>query len=253
VQLTRRNFILAAAAVQLAACSGQHDEQADRAAPAPAPAAAAPARTVAVELFTSQGCSSCPPADAVLDKIGQEPGIVVMSRPVTYWDRLGWRDTFGRAQNDALQLSYVRRLGAQTYYTPQAVVQGAAELIGSHERTLRERIAEARGRGGPDLQVADGSVRLSGNAARPAEVRVVALKSHADVPIGRGENGGRTVRYTNVVLDEAAIGAWRGGAAELPIPAAATRVRGADRYAIIVQESGAGPILAASYLPAPAG
>jgi len=248
VQLTRRNFILAAAAVQLAACSGQHDEQADRAAPAPAPAAAAPARTVAVELFTSQGCSSCPPADAALERLGREADVVVLSRPVTYWDRLGWPDTFGRAEHDRLQNQYNLRFGTGRNYTPQTVVQGAVELVGSEEALLRQRVAEAQRQAGPTIRIDGDEVQLSGGAARPAEVRLLALRGHAEVPIGGGENGGRTVRYTNVVLDERPIGRWSGGTARIKLPSEALKTKGADRHAVIVQEQGAGPILAASYL-----
>lgn len=241
-----RTGLAAVGLMALAACAQAPEQSASAVAPQPQPAA--PVRTVAVELFTSQGCSSCPPADAVLERIGREPSIVVLSRPVTYWDRLGWPDTFGRPEHDALQRRYQARMQLPDHYTPQAVVQGTAQLIGSHEPVLRERIAEARRGAGPTLTVARDAVSVSGVAARPAEVRLVALRSHADVPIGRGENGGRTVRYTNVVLDERPIGRWTGGEARFAVPAEALRVAGADRYAVIVQELEAGPIVAAGYL-----
>lgn len=110
--------------------------------------------------------------------------------------------------------------------------------------------ADRRGgaRSGPDLRVERGAVSLTGATARPADVRLVALRSHSDVAIGRGENGGRTIRYTNVVLDDRRVGSWSGGAARFDVPAAALQVAGADRYAVIVQETDAGPILAAAYL-----
>ena len=89
---------------------------------------------------------------------------------------------------------------------------------------------------------------LDGTASAPAEIRLVALRSRVRVAIGRGENSGRSVDYINVVVDEAPIGSWRGGPLRLPIPAGRLRTRGADRYAVIVQESGGGQVLAASYL-----
>jgi len=248
----RRHFVTGSLLWALAACSGGTGGAAESAegaqsgaAPSAPPAAV---RTVAVELFTSQGCSSCPPADAALERLSKEPNVVVLSRPVTYWDRLGWPDTFGRAENDALQNSYNVRFQTGRNYTPQAVVQGQAELVGGMEPLLRQRVAEAQRRPGPTVRAERGAVLVAGTAARPAEIRLLALKSHADVAIRRGENGGRTVRYTNVVLGERSLGAWRGGEARIALPREALRVTGADRFAVVVQEEGAGPILAATYL-----
>lgn len=249
--MDRRNFALAAASLMLFACGRATPETAAPALTATPPTAppARALRTVAVELFTSQGCSSCPPADEVLQRIASEPGVVVMSRPVTYWDRLGWPDTLARSENDQRQFAYARRMRLDDYYTPQAVVQGGAQLIGSHEARLRTRIAEARRASGPALSVERGGVRIAGGrTGGPAEVRVVALRSRADVAIRRGENAGRRIRYTNVVIDEQVIGRWSGGAALVPVPARAIRVAGADRYAVIVQAPEGGPILAATYL-----
>ena len=219
----------------------------------PRPAlAAAPAHPVVVELFTSQGCSSCPPADAALDRFSRDPNIVAISRPVTYWDDLGWRDTLARPANTALQRSYAARLADNDVYTPQAVVQGNVALLGGRTGAIHRAVDEALAHPGPSLAVEGGAggraLVLDGAAARPAEIRLLALRARVPVAIGRGENGGRTVDYVNVVVAEDVIGGWRGGHLRLALPAARLRAPGADRYAVIVQLPNAGPILAAHFL-----
>ena len=206
-------------------------------------------RPVLVELFTSQGCSSCPPADEFLDRLSREPGIVTISRPVTTWERFGWRDTLARPENTRLQERYAARYHEEGY-TPQAVVQGRVMLVGGRAGAVPRAIDEYRvAAGAPTrLHVEHGALLLDGSSGGSAEIRLVALRSRVRVPIGRGENGGRTVDYVNVVVGETVLGNWRGGPLRLPIPAARLHVVGADRYAVIVQAPGAGPVITASYL-----
>lgn len=207
---------------------------------------------VAVELFTSQGCSSCPPADAVQAKFAAEPGVVAITRPVTYWDRLGWKDTLARPANTALQQAYAaKRLPGAGVYTPGMVVQGRAGAVGGQEAKVRGLIGQASRLAEPGLTVAaapDGGrrVALSGNGT--GEVIVVALRRAVDVAIGNGENGGRRIRYSNVLIGERSVGSWNGGTTTVAIPAAALKIAGADRYALLVRQPGGGPILAARYL-----
>lgn len=212
-------------------------------------AVASNGRPVLVEMFTSQGCSSCPPADEFLDRLSHEPGIVAISRPVDSWDRLGWRDTLARHENTELQERYATR-NHEEGYTPQAVVQGRVMLVGGREGAVHRAIDEYRAAAGapPRLSVAHNTILLDGAAPGEAEIRLVALRSRVRVPIGRGENVGRTVDYINVVVEESALGSWRGGPLRLPIPAARLHVAGADRYAVIVQAPGAGPVITASFL-----
>jgi hypothetical protein len=206
-------------------------------------------RPVLVELFTSQGCSSCPPADRFLDQLSHEPAIVAISRPVTSWDRFGWRDTLAREQNTDLQRRYAIR-HREDGYTPQAVVQGRVMLIGGREGAVHRAIDEYRAASGaaPQLRVDGQTLILDGTTAQPAEIRLLALRGRVTVPIGRGENSGRTVDYVNVVVDETSLGTWRGGPLRLPIPAARLHAAGADRYAVVVQEPNAGQVLTASFL-----
>jgi hypothetical protein len=233
---------LALAAGLLAAFSGV---------PASIRPAAAP---VLVELFTSQGCSSCPPADAVIERLAREPGIVAVSRPVTYWDRLGWKDTFAREVNTDLQKAYASRGGEGSgVYTPQAVVQGRTAIVGSREAGLRRLIAAERNRLRPAVTVAelaDGarSINIGAGTRTEASVTILALRSSAVVRIGAGENGGRMVRYTNIVVAETGIGRWRGMAERYRVAGTVFRRRDADRYALIVRSGESGPVIAARYI-----
>ncbi len=209
---------------------------------------------VAVELFTSQGCSSCPPADALIEKLSREPNIVVLTRPVTYWDQLGWKDTLGREANTILQRSYAGRGGEGSgVYTPQAMVQGSAAAVGSSEGKLRRLIAAEKQKPGPAVvarATTDGGrmIMIDQNVKANTSVQLLALKSVAVVRIGAGENGGRMVRYTNVVLAETEVGRWQGGSVAITVPGRIMKQAGADRYAIILREGAAGRIAAARYI-----
>lgn len=217
---------------------------------------AAPVRMtpVAVELFTSQGCSSCPPADALIERLAREPNIIAITRPVTYWDNLGWKDTLAREANTALQRLYAARGGEGSgVYTPQVVVQGQAAAVGSSEGRLRRLIAAEKQKPGPRISAratADGgrTILIDQAGKANATITVVALKAEAIVIIGAGENGGRAVRYTNVVVAENDIGRWSGGQAIFAVPARLMKRPGADRYAIIFREGPAGRIMAARYI-----
>jgi hypothetical protein len=211
-------------------------------------------RVVVAELFTSQGCSSCPPADIVAAHLAKNEKVVVISRPVTYWDRLGWKDTLAREENTALQRSYARKDFANSgVYTPQMVINGHRGAIGSREYQVRDIIVSELDKSNvASVQISPitsggYSISLKGKVARDATVTLVALDSTATVKVGRGENRGRELTYTNVLRDENVIGTWNGGSAEYTVTAADMQVDEADRYAVIVQESGAGDIVAASY------
>lgn len=209
---------------------------------------------VAVELFTSQGCSSCPPADALVERLSNEPNIIVLTRPVTYWDRLGWKDTLAREDNTRLQRAYALREGEGAgVYTPQAVVQGDKAVVGSREERLRSLIAAEKAREGPRIRAwttPEGGrlIEIDQNVRDDASVSVVSLRHKAVVRIGSGENGGRTVRYTNVVLAEQRVGRWTGGHLEMTLDPDLFRKNGADRHALLLRQGEAGRIVAVRYL-----
>jgi len=219
------------------------------AAPAAATAAGPP---VLVELFTSQGCSSCPPADALLAKLDTEGGVVTLSRPVTYWDRLGWKDTLARPANDLLQRSYAARgLPDGGVYTPEAVVQGSTAAVGSDERKLRRLIAAART--AHPMTLTQAGDRVTASRALPGtELRFVAVAKRRAVRIGRGENSGQAIGYTNVVLNEAATACAPSGACSAAIPVAIAGQPGADRWAAILQDKGGGRVQAVRWIGRPA-
>lgn len=211
---------------------------------------------VVVEFFTSQGCSSCPPSDRLAAKLAAESGVLVIQRPVTYWDRLGWTDTLGKAANTSLQRAYAARVlgGRNGVYTPQAVVAGKIGLVGSDEASLRQEIAKARTGNRTQIRLMrkiDGltEIIVEGEARRRAGVLLVGLDRTETVVVSRGENGGRTLRYTNIWKGEAQLGTFAGGKTRLDVSPADRRIPGADRYAVVVREGNDGPILAGVRLP----
>lgn len=214
------------------------------------------ARPVVVEFFTSQGCSSCPPADQFARRLAEEPSLLVIERPVTYWDRLGWKDTLGKQENTHLQRAYARRTlgGRNGVYTPQAVVNGKTGVVGSREADLRGLIAQARFAKLPDIEVMekpDGTaeVMITGAGAAFANVQLVGLDRTETVRIGRGENGGRSVTYTNVYKGERSLGTLAGDGASYMIEPSERSIDGANTYAVILREGDAGPILTGRILP----
>ena len=159
----------------------------------PAFAGTATQPTTVYELFTSQGCSSCPPANAEIDKLSTKDDVLALSYGVTYWDYLGWKDTFARPEFTKRQRDYVRALGARNAYTPQVVLNGA-----SHNS--RARKLGAPGEIGQDLAITETGGRLQATGSGKA-ILLAYTPGRQDVPVKRGENGGRTVSVTNVVTD----------------------------------------------------
>ncbi len=204
-----------------------------------------------VELYTSQGCSSCPPADAVFAGITGRADIIALSLHVDYWDYIGWKDTFGNKAFADRQRAYARAAGEKTIFTPQMVVNGRDKLVGADaaklERLLRKTGVAA---GGPKITLTrKGSkltVQASASEPLPAGtmVQVVRYIPLAPVKIARGENAGRTIVYSNIVTSWQKVATWDGRAPlslELTAP-------GDQPAVVIVQEPGPGAILAAAVL-----
>lgn len=211
------------------------------------PAAAADAaHPVVVELFQSQGCSSCPPVNANLLTIVDRPDVLALSFGVTYWDDLGWKDTFASPRFTARQWAYAKSFAHSQVYTPQLVVNGRKEGVGADPREFRALIAQGdRGLGGPALAFAAGRVSIgAGSAPHSADVWLVRYDPRlVQVPIQRGENGGKTLPHRNVVKELTRLGAWSGAAETLALPPPADP---AWRSAILVQLPTGGAILAAA-------
>jgi hypothetical protein len=198
-----------------------------------------------VELFTSQGCSSCPPADRLAVDLARDPTLVVLSLPVDYWDYLGWKDTLALKAFTARQKAYGEVRGDRQVYTPQAVIDGAVHAVGS-DRDAIEQATQASGPGTAlsvpvTAEEAGGTIRIRVGAApggEPATVVVLPLKKRCDVSITRGENKGRTVTYTNVVRDLVGIGTWTGGESTYEVPSTLVSMRGGDSYVVLLQTGG---------------
>ncbi|MER9342408.1 DUF1223 domain-containing protein [Mesorhizobium sp. M0601] len=210
-----------------------------------ATSAAAGETLTVVELFTSQGCSSCPPANANLIKVKDRPGVLALSFNVTYWDYLGWKDTFGKEEFTQRQVRYEPSLGRSGPFTPQVVVNGRADAVGARPGEIEQLISSGGHGDGPSLSLAGGKVSIGAGPVPggKADVWLVRYgKGVVEVPVARGENTGRTLPHANVVHSLTRLGSWTGDATALPLPAAT----GGLSTAVLVQVPGGGPILAAA-------
>lgn len=196
-----------------------------------------------VELFTSQGCSSCPPANANLIEISRRPDVLALSFGVTYWDRLGWKDIFAKPEYTDRQVKYEKPLGHDGPFTPQVVVNGRADVVGNRIAEIDDLIAE-QGRV-PSIDLKDRSLTISeGSApAGKADIWLVTYDERTvNVPVKRGENSGRTLPHKNVVHSLTKAGIWNGRTETIDIPPAKPGLR----TAVLVQAPDGGPILAAA-------
>jgi hypothetical protein len=218
--------------------------------------AARPARAattpVVLELFTSQGCNSCPPADEYFSELISDPGIIAISYHVDYWDYLGWRDTLAAPDFSQRQYDYAKARGDMDVYTPQVVVQGGRHTTGSDRAAVKSLLREAVLSASPTLSLAHQGdelvIGIEGGPEGHGTLWLVPLAEMIEVPIKRGENAGRTLRYHNVARRLLPVGMWTGGAQRLVMPATEVLSGGATACAVLLQEDGHGPILAAARL-----
>ncbi len=220
-----------------------------------APLAAGETPLTVVELFTSQGCSSCPPADALIGELAERDDILALSHHVDYWDYLGWEDTLAQPVNTERQRAYARDLGLRYVYTPQVVIQGAYQTTGSHRQAVLDKIARARpGNSVPVSIDRDGKGELvisigAGSGREDAAVWLAMFDKERVTPVGGGENRGRVARTFNAVRSFARVGSWNGEAMALRVPAPSSGASGeGDGCAVIVQARDGGRILGASRL-----
>ena len=209
-----------------------------------------------VELFTSQGCSSCPPADKLLAEVAERPDVIALTLAVDYWDYLGWKDTLAKHGHTSRQKAYAKLRGDSKMFTPQAVVNGAAMAVGSDRSALEQTLATARTPEVPvTLEVRDGKLMVSVGAGTGAgEVWLCPVASKAKVDIVRGENEGSKVTYHNVVRGWIKLGDWNGSAVSFEAPLRRPGDADIDTLAVLVQSgssSAPGPILGAALQPIP--
>ncbi|MGE0562911.1 MAG: DUF1223 domain-containing protein [Pseudolabrys sp.] len=206
------------------------------------PAAGAEPRAV-IELFTSQGCSSCPSADRVLGELARDPSLVTLSLNVDYWDYIGWKDTLALHGHTTRQQAYARTRGDREVYTPQAVVNGVVHVLGSDKAAIERAIRLTREKVQPltvpvTLKIADGkaTVTLPANAnAKRGEVWLCPVTSQISVAVGRGENRGRELTYHNVVRGWTKLGDYTGKAETFSVPLSSFAGKDIDRLAVVVQ------------------
>lgn len=214
-------------------------------------AAKAQQSPVVLELFTSQGCTSCPPADALLSRLAEKDGVIALAFHIDYWDYLGWSDSFAQHAFTLRQKAYARALRQRSLFTPQVVVQGRELLVGSDDVNILSRIeAHSAAPTIVDLDATrqDGELRIQLSSpvpVGPTDIEFVAYLPSAEVVIEAGENAGQTITYTNIVTDWRTVARWDGiskfdvtfdGISSSPL-------------VVIVQSPGMGPILTAAKLP----
>ncbi len=205
---------------------------------------------VVVELFTSQGCSSCPPADALLEELAARPDVIALALHVDYWDYIGWKDTLGSPEHTRRQQGYALAAHERMIYTPQFIVGGRVPVGGAHPDELEGQITE---QANADAQIALSVSLLEGGRltisaeplARltgPIQIELVRYLPQAVVDITRGENKGRRITYANVVTSWQTLGTWSGrGALSAEAP-----YTGDEPGVIILQGASFGPIYAAA-------
>ena len=214
-----------------------------------------------VELFTSQGCSSCPPADKLLGELSHDQGLIPLTLAIDYWDYLGWKDTLALPGHAKRQKAYSHVRGDhEGVYTPQAVINGSVQALGSDRTAIEHAITQSHGNKATlslPLTMTLDNGRLTVAAAAGAnenasgEAWLCPITKSVEVVIGRGENSGRTFTYHNVVRRWVKLGVWNGKASTWSIPLADFKSDGVDAVAVIVQSGAAsapGPMLGAAFM-----
>jgi hypothetical protein len=216
--------------------------------------AAAPfaaSRPAVIELFTSEGCSSCPPAEALIGELAGRPDVLALAFHVDYWDSLGWRDRFAFPAAVQRQDQYAKLLGHSSVYTPEVILDGRADYVGSDRRAIESAATGVRSGVAVELSTVDDSLRVSLGGSQclaPSEVLLISYLRKAVSAIGHGENAGRTLQEFNIVRSIRTLGHWDGTAqhfevALVRLPADATDV------ALIVQSPASGQIIGAASRP----
>ena len=206
---------------------------------------------VVVELFTSQGCSSCPPADAFLTELRATPGIIALTYHVDYWDYLGWKDTLGGPEFSQRQYDYAKARGDMDVYTPQMIINGGRHVVGSQKDNVRAAIAEARQQTWP-VRVTLGengreiTVELGAGAKEDATLWLLPLVPLMPVKILKGEIAGREIEYRNVVRKILPAGMWTGKPERLVLPRDGVLAPECTGCVALLQKGKAGPVLGAA-------
>jgi hypothetical protein len=195
-----------------------------------------------VELFTSQGCSACPPADQAMKDLIATGKVIGLSYHVDYWDYLGWADTLATSGNTSRQYDYAEAMGRTGVYTPQAIINGQDHINGSDIDLINQTLEEQRAKGqGLSVKVATAFVNDEiiidvGSGAGSAKVTVVYFSRSNEVKVERGDNAGATIDYWHNVRDIQVIGVWEGSAVQYKLPGTLLTKDNASGMAVLVQQ-----------------
>jgi hypothetical protein len=223
------------------------------------PQTSEPAKAV-VELYTSQGCSSCPAADALLKTYAQRPDVIALTLPVDYWDYLGWKDTLAKAQFTNRQRAYAKMRGDGRIYTPQIVVNGFTHVNGAQAYEIDHAITKTSSKLATELipvrlTTADGKLTIEtgatpeGDKVKDGTVWLAVIQKEVQVPVRAGENRGRTLTYYNVVRELTSVGTWTGKPTTIKLDRSAVMKPNTESCAVLLQTGVTGPIVGAAYLP----
>ena len=224
-------------------------------------ASAAERDPVVVELYTSQGCNTCPPADIYLGELAAREDVITLSLHIDYWDYIGWKDRFATPESTDRQYGYAQAMGERRVYTPQMVIHGTTHESGRRRASIEAIIERAHAALRPRVAVAltrrdDGTAVVeipASDPGGPAEIWLMLVDQAHTVAIRSGENSGRTLTYHNVVREIVSLGTWDGEARRIPLSLVGADGTRRDGCVVIVQEAGLGPILGAAYAHLPAG
>lgn len=208
---------------------------------------------VVVELYTSQGCSSCPPADAIMRDISDRDDVIAIAMHVDYWDYIGWKDEFGNPDHAKRQRAFANAGGRRTIYTPEMVVNGETDIVGARPMKVSEAIEHYKDRAPRmtlDAKRSDSTLRIQGSVpsgkVKTMNVHVLRMYEKKEVKITRGENRGKTLEYHNIAHDwQTVVTGWNGTS---PLDITVQGVAGENPVVVLVQEAGAGPIVSAARL-----
>jgi hypothetical protein len=218
---------------------------------------------VVIELFTSQGCSDCPAADRIVAELAKRKDVLALSLPITYWDMLGWKDTFATEANTYRQKSYAKTMNRSGIYTPQIIVDGKIDVVGNQRDRVMSAIADRHTQIAAEppinvaLGIASGRVEIAIPAAsrtkeKPlATIWVMRILSNASVNVQQGENKNHQLAYANLVRELHRAGEWTGEAMRIDLPIATGKSKH-DGIAVVLQSRDYGRILAAAMIKLPA-
>lgn len=210
--------------------------------------AAQPIDPVLVELFTSQGCSSCPPADALAAKLATDPNNIVLTFNVDYWDHLGWRDTLAKPEYSQRQYDYANIRGDGSVYTPQMIVNGNSHVVGSNKNEVQKHLAAGRKKFevAPSIQLTEKSIEIeipSSSFKGDATLWLMAVQTKVTQKIERGENAGKDINYTNVVRNLVPAAMWNGQSYKGSWMRDSVMTNGATKLVAVLQHQKLGQVI----------